>query len=284
PKPRDDGLFSEAELPRPPSFNERDVSDKPSFVQERARLDRDEKRKLEHRYRCTLESLQEVDRGVGDIYRALETVGEADNTLFVFTSDNGFFFGEHRLVGKSVPYEEALRVPFAVRLPRSLEVVTEQTRRVHKPVANVDLVPTILELAGADPCLPDGNCRTLDGRSLTPLMRGEPGWPEDRAILLESRRNDLDAEACRYSGLRTSQTVYVEHESVFDRRKGTCEQASEIERYDLQDDPFELQNLSPAETSTGGHNERELSRRLEALTTCAGIAGRDPDGAGAFCE
>lgn len=283
PKPGDEDLFEDEELPRPPSFNERDVSDKPSFIQERPRLTRDEKRKLEHRYRCTLASLREVDRGVGDMYKALEATGEADNTVFVFTSDNGYYFGEHRLVGKSLPYEEGLRVPFSIRLPLG-EGGVGQVRRVNESVANVDLVPTILELAGADPCLPDGSCRTLDGRSLTPLTRGEPGWPEGRAILLESRRNALDGESCRYSGLRTTQTLYVEHASVLDRRTGDCKRSSEGERYDLQQDPYELENLFPADTSEGRHTERELSRRLDALESCAGIDGRDAEGPGAYCE
>ncbi len=102
-------LFRRARLPHVPSFNEADVSDKPSPGREK-RLDREEVREIERGYRCTLASMQEVDRGVARLWDALEATGEADDTVFVFTSDNGLFFGEHRLAAsKGRAYEEAIR-------------------------------------------------------------------------------------------------------------------------------------------------------------------------------
>lgn len=287
PAPRDDQRFSEAPLPRPPSFNERDVSDKPSFIRELPRLSPGEVRALEQRYRCTLASLQEVDRGVERLYEAFDALGEAENTVFIFTSDNGYFFGEHRLSGKSLAYEEAIRQPLAMRLPADLAAADGQ--RIVAPVANVDLAPTILDLADATPCTSQGACRTLDGRSLLPLAAGEAGWPADRAILLESRRNTFDGQTCRYTALRRSEQLYVEHDSVLDPRTNECKVSKRngvVERYDLSADPFELENLhSSSPGSEDRRIERELSDRLGALSSCAGIAGRDPrPESGAYCD
>lgn len=285
PAPGDYRLFADEPLPKPPSFNERDVADKPSFVRELPRVSRERTRALERRYRCALASLQEVDRGVRRLYEAFDAVGEADNTVFVFTSDNGFFFGEHRLRGKSLPYEEAIRVPLAVRLPESFQPAAGPVRRSSAPVANVDLAPTILELASAVPCPAEGECRTLDGRSLMPLMRGDEGWPADRGIVLESRKNELDGASCRYTAIRSAGLLYAEHASVLDPRTGECERAAEVERYDLAADPFQLENLHPPPSSSERRYERELSNRLDVLATCAGIEGRDAKPAGGSnCE
>ena len=107
---------------------------------------------------------------------ALRETGSLANTVVIFTSDNGYFYGEHRIdVGKHYPYEEALRVPLAVRLPKSL-TGGRQPGRSQAPVANIDLAPTILELAGAEPCW-RGGCRTLDGRSLLAEAEGDSAIP-----------------------------------------------------------------------------------------------------------
>ena len=112
PDPRDAAAFSDAPLPRPPSFDEEDVRDKPSFVSRLPRLAPDTIATMERRYRCALASLLAVDRGVGKIVAALRRAGELDDTVIAFTSDNGFFFGEHRLrIGKGYVYEPALNVP-----------------------------------------------------------------------------------------------------------------------------------------------------------------------------
>ena len=284
PAPQDRDLFAGERLPRPESFDERDVSDKPEFIQARPRLSREKVQELRRRYRCTLASLQAVDRGVKRVYEALEAEGEADNTVFVFTSDNGYFFGEHRLNGKSLPYEEGIRVPLAIRLPAELQP-QGHIGAVDEPTANIDLAPTLLELAGAEPCV-GGGCRTLDGRSLLPLMQGQGSWPAERGILIESNRNEFDGRSCRYRAIRTAGLLYAEHASVFDPRTRACKQAADRERYDLGADPLQLQNLYPAEPgSDEARFERDLSNRVEALATCAGIEGRDPAPAtGDYCE
>ena len=102
--PEDAGAFNGFPLPSPPSFNEADVSDKPPAVRKRPLLGAREIKKLARRYRCTLASLLGVDRGIRAVYEAIAASGELDRTVFIFTVDNGYFFGQHRLpIGRASP-------------------------------------------------------------------------------------------------------------------------------------------------------------------------------------
>jgi N-acetylglucosamine-6-sulfatase len=280
PDPRDADAFSSAPLPRPPSFDEEDVTDKPSFVSSLPRLDPATVARIELRYRCTLASLRAVDRGVAKIGAALRRAGELDRTAIVFTSDNGFFFGEHRIPEqKTRPYEEALRVPLLIRVPGPYLGGGGVVPAVSDPVSNVDLAPTILDLAGARPCRGAGRCRVLDGRSLTGLIGGGAAWPTDRAILVEFSAGERArlANVCRYAGVRVSAQIYVRHTAAADPATGVCEPIDEIERYDLGADPYELDNLHQIDSvGPQGSTEMALQRRLDELRDCAGIAGRDP--------
>ncbi len=119
PAPRDYGRFDQLALPQPPSFNEADRTDKTAFPAPKPlgapaiEADRD-------RYRCRAESLAALDRGVRRIYAAVKRAGELDNTIFVFTSDNGLLLGEHALDGKDIPYEEGIRMPMLMRVPAAV--------------------------------------------------------------------------------------------------------------------------------------------------------------------
>jgi len=111
PEARDRKVFQRAPLPRPPSYNEQDISDKPPFISAAPRLGPAETQEIRKHWRCALGSLRGVDRGVGEVFRAVRAAGELRRTVFIFTSDNGQFYGEHRLkTGKVLPYEEALRL------------------------------------------------------------------------------------------------------------------------------------------------------------------------------
>jgi N-acetylglucosamine-6-sulfatase len=232
--PRHRGKFASQQLPQPPSFNETDVSDKPEGVRFRPRLDEAKIAAVTNLYRQELESLLAVDEGVSSIVSALRAAGELENTLIIFTSDNGFFHGEHRLVsGKGRVYDPAVRVPLLMRgpgVPRRVSV-TEQ-------VANVDLAATIVDAAHAVPG------RRLDGVSLLPLAR-DPGRFLGRDILLETRT---------FSALRTPRYLYVN-----DHR-------GERELYDLERDPFQLRSRhrDPGLTWL----RLELSKRLARLRAC----------------
>ena len=123
----------------------------------------------------------EVDTAVGRIYRTLEELGLADNTIVVYTSDHGDMMGSHRLVEKCVMYEEAVKVPLLLRVPW----MSKQQNMIEEPVSHIDLVPTLLELMKCQ------KPRHLQGRSLLPLMKGGKAaedhvfieWPTIRTVV-----------------------------------------------------------------------------------------------------
>ena len=175
PAPRHKGMFADVALPRPPSFNEEDVSDKPLYIKLKPVLDDAAIAVIEQRWRNELETLQAVDEAVAAIVGALEEEGVLDETYIVFTSDNGFFHGEHRTpVEKILGYEPSAKVPFLIRGPGIAPgtVVDELS-------ANIDLAPTIAELTGAIATKP------MDGRSLLPFI-ADPSLHTSRPVVLES--------------------------------------------------------------------------------------------------
>jgi N-acetylglucosamine-6-sulfatase len=282
PDPRDTELFEKTKLPQTPSYNELDVTDKPSFISGRALLARKQQRAVERRLRCRLASLRGVDRGIKKMVQTLKQEDELDNTVIIFTSDNGYFQGEHRIaVNKTFPYEEALRVPLAVRVPPS--VGGQQPATVGKLVSNIDLAPTILDLAGGEPCIATG-CRVMDGRSLVRLLRGGAnGVPDDRSLLIEyGRERDKAGLLCKYAGIRDPNRVYMEYTAISDGVG--CSPIEEGELYDLRLDPFQLDNLFRPNGGQGSA-QAQLARKLEELRECAGIPGRDPQPpGGSYCE
>jgi arylsulfatase A-like enzyme len=266
PAPGDEDLFRNANLPRPPSFDERKMSDKPRFMRRLKELKRDDVRELERVYRCRIATLREVDRGVKDVVDALEAKRDLNDTIIVFTSDNGLFYGEHRLRdGKRLAYREAAEVPIAMRVPRKF-LGGNAVDRISQPVANIDLAPTLLELAGAGPC-GGGSCRVMDGRSLVPLLAGDPSaWPADRGRVIEMRN-------CRYSALLANRELVVHHISVpKPQGKRGCERDQAFERYDLAEDPFQLRSRAQRLNDV----PEAIRRRLNRLKDCQGIEGRDP--------
>src|SRR3954453_23035420 len=279
PDPRDVGKFSGVELPRPPSFNEAEIADKPSFLANSPPLSQREINKMSAHYRCGLASLQEVDRTVAHLYRTFGRLGELKRTVFIFYTDNGVFYGEHRIGGgKLYPYEEPGRTPLYLRLPARYR--GRRVALVDQPVANIDLAPTILALAHARPCRAPGRCRVMDGRSLLPLLRAKnPRWAADRPLGVElhlSYANQRHA-VCTYSGVRVPGAVFIRHASVVDPRTHRCAKDVERERYDLASDPYELRNLC---FGGGGCPRDRKGRRLRRLVVkirhCSGVRGRDP--------
>ena len=293
PAPEDMKLFEDEELPEPANFNEADVSDKPSFIQGLKELSAKKLADLERRYACALASLRELDRGVDDIIGALDDAGELEDTVLIFVSDNGFFYGEHRIPdAKQNPYEEALRIPLAMRIPPKFLGGAKQVNKAGQLVANFDVTATILELAGATPCNSAGTCRTLDGRSLLGLAAGVPGaQPADRALAVELKRIALNApvlggRACTYTGVRTPTHAYIHHTEALNPRSRACEPVDDVEWYDLEADPFELSSLDGAAPgSANAETETALSERSARLADCAGIEGRNPlPPSGHWCE
>ena len=287
PAPTDLDAFRSEPLRMPPSFNEADVSDKPSFVRRQPQLGPEAISNLRRIQNCRMASLLAVDRGVGQIVNALAQEDQLANTAIFYTSDNGFLLGEHRLTSKVDPYEADLRVPFIVRLPQSFLGPESAPPELGNLVANVDIAPTILSLAGAQPCNGAGACRVLDGRSLLPAIQSDGAdWPPDRAIPLELDTPNKGAPdlPCAYQGVQTPDQVLVVYHSV-DLGNG-CVRHDEIENYDLSSDPDELENLFPAPPGTA-EARLQHSLRVEAadLSDCSGIPGRDPEPAsGHYCQ
>lgn len=175
PTVRNYGRADGTPIPRSSAFNERDVSDKPSFIRHAPRLTQRDLRRIRIEHRKTLESLRDVDDGVRRIIGALHQTGKLENTYVIFISDNGFFNGEHRLDrAKFLPYEPAVHMPLLIRGPGVPRGTTSGELS-----ANIDLAPTITELARAQPTMP------MDGRSLVPFLR-DPDLRTRRPILLES--------------------------------------------------------------------------------------------------
>ncbi len=270
PAPRHQNQFANVTAPRSPSFNEADVSDKPGWVKRLPPLSPRQTAQIDELYRKRLQSLQAVDELIAALVGELQVSGQLARTYLVFSSDNGFHLGEHRLlVGKNTAYEEDIRVPLIVRGPG-----IPARQMVDHLAVNIDLAPTFAELAGA--AVP----AFVDGRSLVPLLRADAPGPDRwrQAFLVERYAVAPDAEsatgaerataasrpraqgrALEFFGIRTRDGVYVEYST------------GERELYDLQKDAYELDNLA-------GPASRDLLARLSArvadLKRCAGPACR----------
>jgi N-acetylglucosamine-6-sulfatase len=198
--------------------------------------------------RDRLRMLAGVDEGLGRILDALEKAGTLDETVIAFTSDNGYFYGEHGLSEeRRLAYEESIRLPLLVRYPKL-------ARAGSTPGAMalaIDLAPTLLDLAGATPDQP------LDGRSLLPLLRGEPG-PWRTSILVEYFSDTVFPRIQRmgYQAVRTDRYKYVRYREL----------DGMDELYDLATDPYELRNLmgSSEHAALLGELREELERLLAA--------------------
>ena len=231
--PRHDKLFPDARVPRTPSFLEVDVSDKPPFYRGPI-LSSAQIKVLDEAYRRRLRSLQSVDEAVAAIYARLKALGRLDDTYIVFTSDNGFRLGDHRLgIGKETGYEQDIHVPLIVRGPH-----VPAGRRTDALVDNADLAPTFAAWAGAKPP-PD-----VDGRSLTPLLGGrKPGkwrtslpvahWPDSSFVGLDEAEGIFKSlptpRAPEWHGLRSGRYLFINYTS------------GDRELYDTDADPYQLQ-------------------------------------------
>jgi len=291
PGPEDEAAFADEPLYPSPAYNEDDISDKPDFFQSGAGpVSAEQADQIQRTWGCQLASLQEVDRGMADLYRELRATKALRDTVVIFTSDNGYIFGEHRIVlDKHYPYEEAVRVPLAIRLPKGM-APGGQPSTSDAPVANIDLTQTILRLADATPCK-SGGCRTLDGRSLLGEARGGTRGriPRNRGIGIEydSGAKPIKGLVCAYQAMRTRNWLYVEHSRARLSLQEGCEQpVSSAEHYYLEADPHQLENLYPADGGTPRAGvQAKLSARTRDLAVCSGIEGRDPlPPSGRWCE
>jgi N-acetylglucosamine-6-sulfatase len=263
--------FSSEQLPNMPSFNEADVSDKPVGIRNRPLLTPARIAAIREAYQQQLESLLAVDDGVKAIVDELQARGELDNTLLVFTDDNGFFFGQHRVPsGKVLLYEPSIRVPLLIRGPG-----VPKNRHLKQMTANIDLAPTVVDAANAKAG------RVMDGKSLLPLL-AHPTAQWGRDLLIErgpagaKRAGTAFGEIAdgdngnqgktaapgdrQFVAVRTPKFLYAEYTN------------GEKELYDLAKDPDELTNV--AGTAGYASIQSELASRLAKLKTCAGASCR----------
>ena len=237
--------FNHMALPQDPSFNERDVSDKPDYVSRWPRLHGKGIEALEELHQQRLETLQAVDRGVERIVDSLHATGELGNTVLVFTSDNGYVLGQHRIrQGKVVPYEPGIQVPLLIRGPGFPKGAVRQ-----QLVGTQDLGVTLARLARAEPR------RVLDGVSLLRLVR-RPSTMAGRDMVIEGGPKEVGGPM-KFTGLRTERYTYVEYST------------GERELYDLRKDPYQLRNLIGT-PRLDRDLERRLVEQLRQMRHCAG--------------
>ena len=236
------GRYAFEALPQPPSFNVPRRANLLPLVPEQIEV-------LERRYRQRLEALLAVDEMVSSLVTSLANAGELDNTVFIFTSDNGWLHGEHGLTGKKWFYDPSTRVPLLIRgpgIPRGVHL--------QELAANIDLAPTILDYAEVAPPF------ELDGRSLRPLF-GDPAPIWDREFLIENR--GVLTPLPYWRAIRTPQYLYAEYPL-----------AQVAELYDAVADPHQLTNL--AREPEYALVVAALSQRIAALTLCRGVDCRTP--------
>ncbi len=279
PPPRYYDWFKGKGLPhdRSEGFDEGNVNDKPRFIREAEHLTPSDKHIYRVYYEKQLEALRGIDDGVKQLIGTLATTQRLRNTYVIFTSDNGFFFGDHRLLGgKFLAYEPATHLPLLIRGP-GIQPGTE----TGELAANIDIAPTVLQLAGTEAD------KSIDGRSLSPFL-ADPELRTRRPILFESfvETNDVEDQGTisgaqppaqpsprrkksgatasllappkDYAGIRLGPYKYIAWPT------------GEKELYDINRDPYELNSLQDVPNFFPIRNF--LHRQMKRLIDCVGRA------------
>lgn len=289
--PQDASRFADLKVNPVGSYNETDVSDKPDYIRKLPRLSWSAQNTIRLRKIARWRSLYSLDRELGRLYSYLDRTREGDNTILVFTSDNGFMSGQHRVpTGKLLPYREVTETPFVIA---GSGITSKQITNLS---SNIDLVPTVLGLANLpqsvvrDPS--SGQRQPIDGVDLSGLIKGTSSLPNRQAILLESpaepgEKNRPFFEP--YRGVRTRDTVYVEYYNEDRYNYYSCLffptscLMGRSEFYDIIRDPDQKENLYPKVLSSAyGANDLYKARlkakflktqeQFMALRGCSGEA------------
>ena len=259
PAPRHKDLFKNEKLPEPPHDTHKETfKGKPEWQRRKTfgfkwkkgdviPAELKEKKWPINKYKNMqlLRSLIAVDESLGKVIEALEKIGELENTVIIYSSDNGYFMGEHTFKDKRLAYENSIRVPMIIRYPRLIKESTE----IDEQCLNIDLAPTILELAGID------KPNYMQGESMLDIITGKKNSKWRKSILFEYYVDD----AWPYAGpdqlaVRTNQFKLVDNflENDID------------ELYDLINDPGEMNNLiNDEEYETIELELRNESKRLQ---------------------
>ena len=195
-----------------------------------------------------LRSLIAIEEGVDEILKALKETDQLDNTVIVFTSDNGYFYGEHGLsVERRLAYEESIRMPLLIRYPKAIKAGTVRDEFA----LNIDLAPTLLELAGVT------GPNSMEGRSLVPLMKGaKTEWCKSFLIEYYSDKVFPRIRQMGYKAVRNERWKYIHY----------FELEGMDELYDLKADPYEMKNIirQPNAARIVEEMKREMDRLLKA--------------------
>ncbi len=247
PAQRHRNLFSGEKIPRRPSAGrpptgkralERTIGDLPPLGANTATSD--------EAVLGRLRSLMAVEEGVGEILKALKETGQLDNTVIVFTSDNGYFYGEHGLsVERRLAYEESIRMPLLIRYPKAIKggVVRDEF------ALNIDLAPTLLELAGVSSSI------RMEGRSLVPLLKGtKTDWRKSFLVEYYSDKVFPRVHQMGYKAVRNERWKYIHY----------FELEGMDELYDLKADPYEIKNIirQPGASKIVEEMKQEMDRLL----------------------
>ncbi len=227
-----------------PSYNEEDVSDKSTWVQSLPKLSAAEEEQLKNYGSLTAGALKDLDDGIGKIIDTLKANNELDNTVILYMSDNGLQWGEHRIaLSKNAPYEESVHVPLIIYDGR-----IKAAGSIDEFALNIDLAPTLLDWAGLT--IPD----TVDGKSLKPLLEGHTD--EWRTSFLTEAWGSR--EGATFTGVHEGTWSYIDYGD------------GQTELYDLEVDPYELNNL--AKDNKYADVLKELEAELARLKECKGSA------------
>lgn len=212
----------------PDSLNEANVSDKPQWVQALPLLNEGKLANQKKFRRNMYQTLLAVDDLIENVLTALRNRGVLERTMVVFMSDNGYLWGEHRLIGKSVPYLEATRMPLTFRWPKINPLPNRNAL-----VQNIDLAPTFADVADIP-----FDC---DGRSLVSALKGDDPGPE--TVYIEHGR--LHAEETPPEHEDEPQGFVPAFAQVQSKRwTYTWLSTEEEELYDLSRDPLQLKNVA----------------------------------------
>jgi N-acetylglucosamine-6-sulfatase len=237
PEKQDQGKLENIAPIHSPAFNQKNIGKEPWRFWHKGMLSAAAQLYINHVRIRQEESLLALDRSVKSVVQALKARHELNRTVILYTSDNGFLWGEHRLGGKVWPYEESTHVPLIVRTPW-----TTSPQRNNQPVLNIDLASTISALAGARPELPQ------DGRSFAPFLQDQP-VPWRHAFLVEYLGKDMlrAGGPPPYEAIQTRRQLYVEYRNGW------------RELYNLKKDPWELNNIA------GDPRTKSLQANLSGL-------------------
>jgi len=175
----------------------------------------------EEQYRKYCEVISAMDRQIQRLLNHMNELGLDENTIVIFSPDNGMMWGEHRCHGIRQPYEEAIRTPFVVRFP---SLIKDPGSRRNQMALNIDIAPTLLDIAGA-PVPSD-----MDGESFAPILKDQDA-PGRKAWLLEFWKY-FPENTPSYTGIRTETHKYIEYEKTL-----------RPQLFDLVADPGERNNL-----------------------------------------